>query len=238
MSMAKGIFSRLKIMAGLNIAERRLPQDGRARLACRPRDRPARRHHADMHGESVVMRAPRQGAERRLDFDDSGFGARASSRLRRGLHAPHGMLHRHRPDRLAARPRRSTPRSPSSTTPTRKILTVEDPVEYQIPGINQTQVQPDDRPDLRRGAALVPAPGPGRDHGRRDPRPRDRPDRRAGGADRPLVLSTLHTNTAAGAVTRLLDMGVEGFLLASSVRAIVGQRLVRILCEHCKKPHA
>jgi general secretion pathway protein E len=121
--------------------------------------------------------------------------------------------------------------------PTRKILTIEDPVEYQIPGINQTQVHP--TIGLTFASAL-------RSFLRQDPdvimvgEMRDGETAHIGvhaSLTGHLVLSTLHTNTAAGAITRMIDMGVESFLLASSVRAIIGQRLVRILCGDCKQPH-
>jgi general secretion pathway protein E len=120
---------------------------------------------------------------------------------------------------------------------TRKVLTIEDPIEYEIPGINQTQVHP--AIGLTFASAL-------RSFLRHDPdvimvgEMRDKETAQIGvhaALTGHLVLTTLHTNTAAGAIPRLIDMGVESFLLASSVRAIVGQRLVRILCEHCKEPH-
>ncbi len=121
--------------------------------------------------------------------------------------------------------------------PTRKILTIEDPVEYQIPGVNQTQVHP--AIGLTFAAAL-------RSFLRQDPdvimvgEMRDAETAHMGvhaALTGHLVLTTLHTNTAAGAITRLIDMGIESFLLASCVKAIIGQRLVRILCPDCKEPH-
>ena len=121
--------------------------------------------------------------------------------------------------------------------PTRKILTIEDPIEYHISGINQTQVHP--AIGLTFATAL-------RSFLRQDPdvimvgEMRDAETAHIGvhaALTGHLVLTTLHTNTAAGAIPRLIDLEVESFLLASSVRAIVGQRLVRVLCEHCKQPH-
>jgi general secretion pathway protein E len=121
--------------------------------------------------------------------------------------------------------------------PIRKILTIEDPIEYQIPGVNQTQVHP--------GIGLTFATAL-RSFLRQDPdvimvgEMRDGETAHIGvhaSLTGHLVLTTLHTNTAAGAITRLIDMGVESFLLGSCVRAIIGQRLVRILCEHCKESH-
>jgi general secretion pathway protein E len=122
--------------------------------------------------------------------------------------------------------------------PTRKILTIEDPVEYHIAGINQTQVHP--AIGLTFATAL-------RSFLRQDPdvimvgEMRDGETARIGvhaALTGHLVLTTLHTNTAAGAIPRMIDLGVESFLLASSVRAIVGQRLVRVLCDHCKEPRS
>ncbi len=195
MSMAKGILSRLKIMAGLNITERRMPQDGRARIVVGGAEIDLRiATMPTMHGESGVVRLLRKGA---------------------GLAASLAEINE----------------------PGRKILTIEDPVEYQIPGINQTQIHP--AIGLTFAAAL-------RSFLRQDPdvimvgEMRDSETAHIGvhaALTGHLVLTTLHTNTAAGAITRLIDMEVESFLLASCVRALVGQRLVRVLCDNCKEPH-
>jgi general secretion pathway protein E len=112
-------------------------------------------------------------------------------------------------------------------TPDVKIITVEDPVEYQIEGINQIQAKPQIGLDFSHALRSDRAPGPGHHHDRRNARSGNREDRDPVGADRPLVLSTLHTNNAAGGVTRLLDMGVEDYLLTSTVNGILAQRLVR-----------
>jgi len=169
-------------------------------------------------------------------LDQIGLSARDDAILRRTLQAPFGMI-------IVTGPTGSGKTTTLAASlalinePTRKILTIEDPIEYQIPGINQTQVHP--TIGLTFASAL-------RSFLRQDPdvimvgEMRDAETAHIGvhaSLTGHLVLTTLHTNTAAGAVTRLIDMGVESFLLASSVRAIVGQRLVRILCEHCKQPH-
>ena len=150
---------------------------------------------------------------------------------------PHGILLVTGPDRLAARRRRSTPRSTASTQPDVKILTVEDPVEYQMPGINQIQVKP--QIDLTFANAL-------RSIVRQDPdvimigEIRDLETAQIAvqsALTGHLVLSTVHTNDAPSTVNRLLDMGVEDYLLTSTVIGILAQRLVRTLCPHCKEPY-
>ena len=235
MSMARGLLSRLKIMAGLNITERRLPQDGRARLVVGGTEIDLRvATMPTMHGESAVVRLLRKGSSF-VALDQIGLPERGDSILRRTLQAPFGMI-------IVTGPTGSGKTTTLAASlalinePTRKILTIEDPVEYQIPGINQTQVHP--AIGLTFASAL-------RSFLRQDPdvimvgEMRDAETAHIGvhaALTGHLVLTTLHTNTAAGAVTRMIDMGVESFLLASSVRAIVGQRLVRILCEHCKQP--
>ena len=236
MSMARGLLSRLKIMAGLNITERRIPQDGRARLVVSGTEIDLRvATMPTMHGESAVVRLLRKGSSF-VAIDQIGLAARDEAILRRTLQAPFGMI-------IVTGPTGSGKTTTLAASlalinePTRKILTIEDPIEYQIPGINQTQVHP--AIGLTFASAL-------RSFLRQDPdvimvgEMRDAETAHIGvhaSLTGHLVLTTLHTNTAAGAVTRLIDMDVESFLLASSVRAIVGQRLVRILCEHCKQPH-
>ena len=236
MNMARGLLSRLKIMAGLNITERRIPQDGRARLVVSGAEIDLRvATMRTMHGESAVVRLLRQGSSF-VALDQIGLSAQDEAILRRTLQAPFGMI-------IVTGPTGSGKTTTIAASlalinePTRKILTIEDPIEYQIPGINQTQVQP--TIGLTFASAL-------RSFLRHDPdvimvgEMRDAETARIGvhaSLTGHLVLTTLHTNTAAGAITRLIDMGVESFLLASSVRAIVGQRLVRLLCEHCKEPH-
>jgi general secretion pathway protein E len=236
MSMAKGLLSRLKIMAGLNITERRIPQDGRARLAIGGKEIDLRvATMPTMYGESAVVRLLRKDSSL-VAIDQIGLPPRGEAILRRTLQAPFGMI-------IVTGPTGSGKTTTLAASlalinePTRKILTIEDPVEYQIPGVNQTQVHP--AIGLTFASAL-------RSFLRQDPdvimvgEMRDAETAQIGvhaSLTGHLVLTTLHTNTAAGAITRMIDMGIESFLLASSVRAIVGQRLVRILCEHCKQPY-
>jgi general secretion pathway protein E len=236
MSMAKGILSRLKIMAGLNITERRMPQDGRARIVVGGAEIDLRiATMPTMHGESGVIRLLRKGAGL-VALDKLGLSERDEGILRRTLQAPFGMI-------IVTGPTGSGKTTTLAASlaeinePGRKILTIEDPVEYQIPGINQTQIHPGI--GLTFAAAL-------RSFLRQDPdvimvgEMRDSETAHIGvhaALTGHLVLTTLHTNTAAGAITRLIDMEVESFLLASCVRALIGQRLVRVLCDNCKEPH-
>jgi general secretion pathway protein E len=235
MSMAKGLLSRLKIMAGLNITERRLPQDGRARIVIAGAEVDLRiATMPTMHGESAVIRLLRKGSGF-VTLDQVGLSARDDAILRNALQSPFGMV-------IVTGPTGSGKTTTLAASlsvindATRKILTIEDPVEYHIKGINQTQVHP--AIGLTFATAL-------RSFLRQDPdvimvgEMRDPETAHIGvhaALTGHLVLTTLHTNTAAGAIPRLIDLQVESFLLASCVRAIVGQRLVRVLCEHCKKP--
>jgi general secretion pathway protein E len=235
-SMAKGLLSRLKIMAGLNITERRLPQDGRARITIGGAEIDLRvATSPNLYGEGAVVRLLRKGAGV-VALNELGLSGRDGGILRRTLQAPFGMI-------IVTGPTGSGKTTTLAASlseinePTRKILTVEDPVEYQIPGVNQMQVHPGI--GLTFAAAL-------RSFLRQDPdvimvgEMRDAETAHIGvhaALTGHLVLTTLHTNTAAGAITRLIDMGVESFLLASCVRAVVGQRLVRILCQDCKQSH-
>jgi general secretion pathway protein E len=235
-NMAKGIVSRIKIIAGLNITERRLPQDGRARIVIGGAEIDLRiATMPTMHGESAVIRLLRKGPGL-TSLDQLGLSERDEAIIRRSLEAPFGMI-------IVTGPTGSGKTTTLAASlaainePTRKILTIEDPIEYQIPGVNQTQVHP--AIGLTFASAL-------RSFLRQDPdvimvgEMRDSETAHIGvhsALTGHLVLTTLHTNTAAGAVTRLIDMGVESFLIASSLRVVVGQRLVRILCDHCKQPH-
>jgi general secretion pathway protein E len=235
-SMAKALLSRLKIMAGLNITERRLPQDGRARIVAGGAEVDLRiATMPTMHGESAVIRLLRKGSGF-VTLDQVGLSERDGSVLRAALQSPFGMI-------VVTGPTGSGKTTTLAASlaainePTRKILTIEDPIEYHISGVNQTQIHP--AIGLTFATAL-------RSFLRHDPdvimvgEMRDGETAHIGvhaALTGHLVLTTLHTNTAAGAIPRLIDLGVESFLLASSVRAIVGQRLVRMLCEHCKEPH-
>jgi len=228
--------SRLKIMAGLNIAERRLPQDGRIKLAVRGRDIDLRVATIPiMHGEAVVLRILDRGSVQ-LDFEPLGFSDASLEAYRSVLQRPNGIV-------LVTGPTGSGKTTTLYTSLTeintidRKVLTVEDPIEYQLAGINQVQIKP--QIDLTFASVL-------RAMLRHDP------DVIMVGEIRDLetveiaiqaaltghlVLSTLHTNNAASTLMRLLDMGVETYLLASTLNGIVAQRLVRQLCKDCREPY-
>ena len=222
-TMAKGILSRLKIMAGLNITERRMPQDGRAKIVVGGAEIDLRvATMPTMGGESAVVRLLRKGSGF-VAINQVGLSAADEVKLRHTLDAPFGML-------IVTGPTGSGKTTTLAASlavinqSSRKILTIEDPVEYQIPGINQTQVHPSI--GLTFASAL-------RSFLRQDPdvimvgEMRDSETAHIGvhaALTGHLVLTTLHTNTAAGAIPRMIDMGLESFLLASSVRAIVGQR--------------
>jgi general secretion pathway protein E len=229
----QAVISRIKILAGLNIAERRLPQDGAARIK-------AARAEIDMrvaimptqHGESAVIRLlPRDRGL--LSVEKLGFLAGDETKLRRLLRLPHGMI-------IVTGPTGSGKTTTLATVlsllnePTRKILTIEDPVEYEIPGICQSQAK--SSIGLTFATAL-------RAFVRQDPdvimvgEVRDAETAHVAihaALTGHLVLTTLHTETAAAAVPRLLDLGVEAFLLRSTLRAVIAQRLVRQLCDRCK----
>jgi general secretion pathway protein E len=228
--------SRIKVMAKLNIAERRLPQDGKFRTAVRGKEIDFRVSIVpSVHGESIVLRILDRN-QVALDFAALGFEGDALQRYLSVLQRPHGIL-------LVTGPTGSGKTTTLYTSllqvrnPGIKILTVEDPVEYQLEGINQTQVQP--QIGLTFASAL-------RSFLRHDPdvilvgEIRDTETARIAvqaALTGHLVLSTLHTNDAVGAVTRLLDMGVEDYLIASTVNGIAAQRLVKRLCQHCRVPH-
>ncbi|HXQ51655.1 MAG TPA: GspE/PulE family protein [Stellaceae bacterium] len=232
----ENIVSRIKIMAGLNIAERRLPQDGRFRLAVEGREIDLRISIVPtLHGESVVMRLlDRERAP--LDLAELGFGAELRHALVRLLDLPSGML-------LVTGPTGSGKTSTLYAslqllnTRERKILTVEDPVEYQLTGINQIPV----RPAIGLSFATLL-----RSLLRQDPdvllvgEIRDLETARIAAQASltgHLLLSTVHTNDAASTIVRLLDMGLEDYLLASVLRGVLAQRLVRTLCRTCREPY-
>jgi general secretion pathway protein E len=232
--MARAIISRVKILASLNIAERRLPQDGRARVRVGRLDLDMRvATMPTAHGEAAILRVLERNP-RLLDMTRLGFGPRDRAVVDRHLEAPHGLL-------IVAGPTGSGKTTTLASAlsmlnaPVRKILTIEDPIEYEITGVNQSQVKPNI--GLTFASAL-------RAFLRQDPdvimvgEMRDGETAKIGiqaSLTGHLVLTTLHTNTAAAAVTRLLDMGVEPFLLASTMRCVVGQRLVRVLCPDCRR---
>jgi general secretion pathway protein E len=234
--LSAAVISRIKIMAKLNIAERRLPQDGRIQLRAQGKEIDLRVSTVPtLWGESVVMRILDK-ASVVLDFEVLGFGPRTLRRFLDVLHLPHGII-------LVTGPTGSGKTTTLYTalqtlnTPERKILTVEDPVEYQLEGINQIQVKP--QINLTFANAL-------RSIVRQDPdvimigEMRDLETASIAvqsALTGHLVLSTLHTNDAAGSITRLLDMGVEDYLLTSTINGILAQRLVRLLCTHCRQSH-
>src|SRR5882724_6770617 len=233
--LPQAVISRIKIIASLNIAERRLPQDGSARLRAGRSDIDIRvAIMPTQHGESAVIRIlPKDRGL--LVIEKLGFLRHDEAKIRRLLTSPHGMI-------VITGPTGSGKTTTLATAlsilnePSRKILTVEDPVEYEIPGVNQSQIKP--AIGLTFAAAL-------RSFVRQDPdvimvgEVRDSETAHVAvhaALTGHLVLTTLHTETAAAAVPRLLDLGVEGYLLRSVLRAVVGQRLVRQLCDHCKSP--
>ena len=230
------IISRIKIMAKLNIAEHRLPQDGRIKIVVRGKEIDLRVSTLPaLHGEGVVLRIlDREGVV--LDFDSLGFDDKTRARFLGLIERPTGIM-------LVTGPTGSGKTTTLYTSlmhlnsPEKKIVTVEDPVEYQLRGVNQIQVKPKigltfantlrsilrhdpdiimigEIRDLETAQIAVQASLTGH-----------------------LVLATLHTNTAAATVTRLLDMGVEDYLVTSTVVGIQAQRLVRRLCPACREPY-
>src|ERR1700738_2889896 len=233
--LPQAVISRIKIVANLNIAERRLPQDGAARLRAGRTDIDIRVAIMPMqHGESAVIRIlPKDRGL--LVVEKLGFSPADDTTLRRLLKLPHGMI-------VITGPTGSGKTTTLATIlsilnePGRKILTVEDPVEYDIPGVNQAQVKPAIGLTFARAV---------RSFVRQDPdvimvgEVRDPETAHVAihaALTGHLVLTTLHTESAAAAVPRLLDLGVEGYLLRSTLRAVVAQRLVRQLCDRCKVP--
>jgi general secretion pathway protein E len=230
------IVSRVKIMARLNIAERRLPQDGRMSASVRGTEIDFRVSTLPtVHGESVVIRVlDREQVS--LDFAALGFDDHALSELNRILALPFGIL-------LVTGPTGSGKTTTlyaalkQLNTPQRKLMTIEDPVEYQLEGVNQVQVQPQIglsfawalRSFLRQNPNIVMV-GEIRDLETAQVAVQV-------ALTGHMILSTLHTNDAASGVTRLLDMGVEDYLIVSTVNAILAQRLVRRLCVACRQPH-
>jgi general secretion pathway protein E len=231
--LPQAIISRIKILAGLNIAERRLPQDGAAQMHVARTDLDIRvAIMPTQHGESAVIRLlPKDRGL--LDIERLGFFPRDKKKLLDLLKLPHGII-------VVTGPTGSGKTTTLATVlsilnePTRKILTIEDPVEYEVPGVNQSQAKPSI--GLTFAAAM-------RAFVRQDPdvimvgEVRDSETAHIAihaALTGHLVLTTLHTETAAAAVPRMLDLGVEGFLLKSTLRAVIAQRLVRQLCDRCK----
>ncbi|NMP30431.1 type II secretion system ATPase GspE [Thalassotalea sp. M1531] len=234
--LASLLVSRIKVMAKLDIAEKRIPQDGRISLRIAGRAVDVRVSTMPTgHGERVVLRLLDKNAAR-LDLQDLGMTNANREKFSNLIDKPHGII-------LVTGPTGSG----KSTTlyaglsqidhRERNVLTVEDPIEYAIEGIGQTQVNTKVDMTFARGLRAIL---------RQDPdvvmvgEIRDLETAQIGvqaSLTGHLVLSTLHTNTAAGAITRMEDMGVEPFLLSSSLLGVLAQRLVRTLCPHCKESH-
>jgi len=230
------VISRLKVMAHLDIAEKRLPQDGRIslKIAGRPVDVRVSTIPA-AHGERVVLRLLDKQTGR-LDLEQLGMAPEIMAQADRLIHRPNGIF-------LVTGP------TGSGKTTTlyaalarindkrRNIMTVEDPIEYYLDGVGQTQVNPKVQMTFARGLRAIL---------RQDPdvvmvgEIRDRETAEIAvqaSLTGHLVVSTLHTNTATGAITRLHDMGIEPFLLSSTLSGVLAQRLVRVLCRHCREPY-
>jgi general secretion pathway protein E/type IV pilus assembly protein PilB len=230
------IISRLKIMARLNIAEKRLPQDGRIKLRVHSREVDIRVSVIPMiHGEGLVMRILDKGSMV-FELRGLGMGEEVYKTFHDLIRMPHGII-------LVTGPTGSGKTTTLYSSlleirgPENKIITTEDPVEYQLDGINQIQVHP--KIGLTFAASLrailrhdpdVVLVGEIRDFETAE-------NAIQASLTGHLVFSTLHTNDAAGAYTRMIDMGVEPFLVASTVEAVMAQRLIRRLCPACKEPY-
>jgi general secretion pathway protein E len=233
-ALAPLLVSRIKVMAKLDIAEKRVPQDGRVTLRIGGHDVDARVSTIPtQHGERVVMRLLERGGLK-LDLPSMGMNARDVGVFQRLLERPHGIL-------LVTGPTGSGKTTTLYTALTRlndrkrNVMTVEDPIEYELPGIAQTQVNPRTEMTFARGLRAILRQDPDvimvgeiRDHETAEVAVRS-------AMTGHFVLSTLHTNSAVGSVTRLIDMGVERYLLAPMVVGLVAQRLVRRLCETCRR---
>jgi general secretion pathway protein E len=236
-NFVNSILSRVKIMAGLNIAEKRLPQDGRIRRKIAGKDIDMRVATAPTpNGERITIRLLDRSSIL-LDLADIGFGEDHLAVIYELIHRPHGIL-------LVTGPTGSGKTTTlyaclsKINTPDLNILTVEDPVEYQLEGISQVQINP--KIDLTFANAI-------RSFLRHDPDVimvgEIRDSETAGMAITAsltghLVFSTVHTNDAAGAIPRLVDMGIEPFLVASSLVGLLAQRLVRRVCPDCRELYA
>lgn len=232
--LAAAVISRLKILSRLNIAERRIPQDGRIKLKISGKAVDLRVSTVPtLYGESVVMRIlDKESID--LDLENIGLSESILVKFKAVLNKPNGIF-------LVTGPTGSGKTTTlysaltRMNTKDRKILTVEDPVEYQIAGVNQIQAAPKVGLDFASALRAIV---------RQDPdiimigEMRDRETASIAiqsALTGHIVFSTLHTNDAASGVTRLLDMGLEDYLLTSTINAILAQRLVRVLCDHCKR---
>ncbi len=233
--LQSSITSRIKIMGGLNIAEKRLPQDGRIRIKIAGRDIDIRLSTLPTaFGERVVMRLLDR-SQVMLQLEDLGFSPENLKIMNELIHHSHGII-------LVTGPTGSGKTTTlyaslqKINSPDKNIITIEDPIEYQIPGIGQIQVNPKINLTFANGLRSIV---------------RQDPDVILVGEIRDaetaeiaiqasltghLVFSTLHTNDAPSAITRMIEMGIEPFLISSSVLAILAQRLVRVLCKDCREP--
>jgi type II secretion system protein E len=229
------IISRVKVMAGMDIAEKRLPQDGRISLRIRGEEIDVRvSTMPTVYGESVSLRLLMRSSGL-IGMDKLGLNPRDETALKKLIHKPHGIL-------LVTGPTGSGKSTSlyawlhTINSIDKRILTIEEPIEYEMAGINQIQVRPEIGLTFAVGLRHIL---------RQDPdvimvgEVRDKETAEIAiraALTGHLVFSTLHTNDAVGAVTRLVDMGIEPFLVASSVEALIAQRLIRRLCGKCKKP--
>jgi general secretion pathway protein E len=234
--MKAALISRVKLMAKLNIAERRLPQDGRIKIKTLGREVDLRVSTLPtLYGESVVMRLlDRSAGEQFYDLRKLGFNDNMLQRMEFYTQLPHGIMFVTGPTGSGKSTTLYSALKRINGTE-RKIITIEDPVEYQMDGINQIHVNPQIGLTFASGLRHIV---------RQDPdvimvgevRDRETADVAIRSAlTGHFVFSTLHTNDAPSAVTRLTDMGVENYLISSSVVSILAQRLVRKICAHCKQ---
>src|SRR5215208_2022158 len=229
------IVSRLKILSHLDIAEKRLPQDGRIKLKIAGREIDVRVSIIPMiHGEAVVLRILDRG-DAALGTEHVGMSPRDRAQFDKILDMPHGIVLVTGPTGSGKTTTLYAALSKINDTE-RKIITIEDPVEYQLKGVNQIQVNTKSGLTFAAGLRAIL---------RHDPdvvlvgEIRDRETAEIAvqaSLTGHLVFSTLHTNDAPGAATRLIDMGIEPYLVASSLEVVVAQRLVRLICESCKRP--
>ena len=236
-ALAPLLVSRVKVMAHLDIADKRVPHDGRVKLRVGGLDLDVRVSTVpSQHGERVVMRLLDRDATR-LDLTRLGLRARDLEAIERMIARPHGIV-------LVTGPTGSGKTTTLYAALTRlndrrrNIMTIEDPVEYELEGIGQTQVNARIDMTFARGLRAILRQDPDvimvgeiRDHETAEVAVRS-------SMTGHLVLSTLHTNSAVGSVTRLIDMGVERYLLAPMLVGLVAQRLVRRVCPHCREPYA
>jgi general secretion pathway protein E len=227
--------TRIKIMAKLDISERRLPQDGRIKLKLQGKDIDMRVSTLPtLYGESVVIRILDR-SNLNVNLEKMGFPKQDLEQFQKLIHKPYGKL-------LVTGPTGSGKTTTlygalqNINTPDKKIITIEDPVEYQIRGINQIHVKPQIGLDFASGLRSIVRQDPdvimvGEI---RDAQTADVAIQAA--LTGHLVFSTVHTNDAAGAITRLLDMGVENYLISSALLGVLAQRLVRVICKTCVEP--